>query len=180
MAEGRRGLLGFHPFIFWTETERGVQKGPAGGGTGRPGQRKRQMALKNLPQEGGACRRREGPAAGGRGLPQGGGAEVRRGRCTCQGPLGNGREQRGWWGLEIIPSCQIKGKLHSFQHDIRDIYSCRRFSTKHSFTSLRPLCVTAGQLWGSQLTIRCLISYSPMSGPGIFNYSGTDRPHPHG
>lgn len=67
MAEGRRGLLGFHPFIFWTETERGVQKGPAGGGTGRPGQRKRQMALKNLPQEGGACRGREGPAAGGRG-----------------------------------------------------------------------------------------------------------------
>ena len=97
MAEGRRGLLGFHPFIFWTETERGVQKGPAGGGTGRPGQRKRQMALKNLPQEGGACRGREGPAAGGRGLPREGGA-CRRGEGPRCG--GEGAHAKDLWGME--------------------------------------------------------------------------------
>lgn len=65
-----------------------------------------------------------------------------------------GEGRRGAAGLEIIPSEQISSPVPwfppaepgSFQHDIRDSFSCHTFSTKHSFTSTRTLCVITDQL----------------------------------
>lgn len=72
-----------------------------------------------------------------------------RGSEGSEAEFGDGKDAKWAVRLEIIPSEQIQSavtqfppaELGSFQYDIRDIFSCHRFSTKHSFTSTGILCV---------------------------------------